>query len=182
MEGRDGAVVGVASAGVDVVVVMSVGADAPARRVAARRIPYSAATPTAAPITEGRTATKGAWRRVVCEAYAPMSPNTAMPPRASGSRRPNAMIPTTMAYTVKMEAMPTSSAILSLVPNQSMARSFTRRGTASITRSPTSSTGDWNVRDRAATISATASATSAATTPATAPSDRGRREDAGAPS
>ncbi|MEZ5247996.1 MAG: hypothetical protein R2713_01905 [Ilumatobacteraceae bacterium] len=98
-----------------------------------------------------------------------------MPTSASGSRRVNETTPTTSAYAVKMEAMPTSNATLSLVPNQSIARSFSHRGAASTTRSPTSSTGDWKVRETAATASATASATSAAATPAAAPSSRRSR-------
>ena len=62
--------------------------------------------------------------------------------------------------------MPTSSATLSAVPNQSIANSLTGAGTASMTRSPTSSTGERNADDAADTSSATPSATSAVTSPA----------------
>ncbi len=66
--------------------------------------------------------------------------------------------------------MPTSSAGLSFVPNVSIAKSLTNGGTLSITRSPTSMTGDLHDRDEPAISSATPSATIAATTPAIAPS------------
>ena len=62
--------------------------------------------------------------------------------------------------------MPTSSAILSLVPNHSMARFFNGLGTTSMTRSPTSRTGDWIRREVDATSSATARPPAPLTSPA----------------
>ena len=61
--------------------------------------------------------------------------------------------------------MPTSSAGLSFVPNVSMANSLTNGGAASMTRSPTSSTGERHVRLSPARSSATARATPASTSP-----------------
>ena len=52
--------------------------------------------------------------------------------------------------------MPMSSAGLSFVPNVSIANSLTNGGAASISRSPTSSTGDRHARSRPASSSATA--------------------------
>ena len=76
--------------------------------------------------------------------------------------------------------MPTSSAGLSFVPNVSMANSLTNGGAASMTRSPTSSTGERHARLSPASSSATPSATPAATSPAaTAKGIDGRRGASG---
>ena len=62
--------------------------------------------------------------------------------------------------------MPISSAGLSFVPNVSIANSLTNGGAASMSRSPTSSTGDRQVRLSPASSSATPRATPAVTSPA----------------
>ena len=75
--------------------------------------------------------------------------------------------------------MPTSRATLSFVPNVLIANSLTNGGAASITRSPTSSTGERHARFSPARSSATPRAMAATTSPARIEKIRdGRRRSA----
>ncbi len=72
--------------------------------------------------------------------------------------------------------MPISKAGLSFVPNVSMANSLSHGGAASMTRSPTSRTGERHDRLSPASSSATPSASAATARPTSAPIVRdGRR-------
>ncbi|NDH48815.1 MAG: hypothetical protein EBX99_13500 [Acidimicrobiia bacterium] len=80
--------------------------------------------------------------------------------------------PRTSDTTARTRIIPTRNAVLSLVPNQSMANSFNHRGVRSMNEPPTASMGDGRLAIAATSIPAV-TATAPLTRPATAAAQRG---------
>src|SRR5579859_5403513 len=97
-----------------------------------------------------------------------MLANTPRPASPRAIRR-TARIPITAANPARTTRMPTTSAVLSLVPNVEMAKSLTGSGVRSMAAWPTARTGEACATVRPATSWPTPIATAAVSTPATAP-------------
>src|SRR5450756_1670912 len=100
-----------------------------------------------------------------------MMANSASPANPAVSRR-TARMPTTMAYKKTTTNTPSSSTVLSLVPNVEVAQSFTASGVWLIATSPTAITGDAAGIEIPASNCAMPMATAAASSPHSAPSRR----------
>src|SRR5579859_1274917 len=96
-----------------------------------------------------------------------MLANTPRPASPRAIRR-TARIPITAANPARTTRMPTTSAVLSLVPNVEMAKSLTGSGVRSMAAWPTARTGEACATVRPATSWPTPIATAAVSTPATA--------------
>ena len=153
----------------------SAGAVSPVTRPRARTRAASARrtrTATAAAASGGRTV-RGAACGLLSTAASPARPNAPRTSNPAGERRSSSS-PATAAPRAMTSPMPTSSAVLSAVPNKAMAVSFTGAGTASITTDPTAETGDREGLTIAASSSPALTPRQAATTPAAAAQARCR--------
>ena len=143
----------------------------------ARRASHTSTAAATAPATRlGTTATTPLPPRPRAAAT-PTSVNTPTPTRPARVPRRSASTPTPAAKRANSTITPPTSTALSEVPNQSIAQSFTGRGTLSTTRSPTLSTGDCTEVHSPVSSSATASPDAAATMPSNAPAHSGAGAD-----
>src|SRR5215468_5103939 len=135
---------------------------------------YSANAPAAAPHSVG-SAYAGDAPCLVSAATRPITANRHRPASPSDSRR-IARIPITTAKPNSSTKTPSSSTVLSSVPNVEVAQSLTGSGVRSMAACPTAITGDAAGIDRPASSWAIPIATAAASTPQMAPTTRpGRR-------
>src|SRR5215475_9155773 len=138
---------------------------------------YSANAPAAAPPSVGSAYAADA-PCLVSAATRPITANRQMPASPNDSRR-IATIPTTTANRNSSTTTPSSSTVLSAVPNVEVAQSLTGSGVRSMAACPTAITGDAAGIDRPATNWAMPIATAAASTPQMAPTTApGRRRRA----
>src|SRR5215472_7309032 len=128
---------------------------------------YSANAPTAAPHSVG-SAYAGDAPCLVSAATRPITANRQRPASPSDSRR-IATIPITTANKNSSTKTPSSSTVLSAVPNVEVAQSLTGNGVRSMAACPTAITGDDAGIDRPASSWAMPIATAAASTPHMAP-------------